>query len=369
MAIPTDSRPDPEELLRQVMAEERRARRGQLKVFLGYTSRVGKSYRMLDEGRRRAMRGADVVVGAVQQRNPPEVEAVLRQLEVIPMPLVAGTPVMDVNAILRRQPAVCLMDGLAFANPAGHQPPQRWQEAETLLEAGITVIATLNLQFIAERRAAVELIIGRAPLAAGSGPLPTVPEEFLRTADEIEVVDAPPASSAPGNIRQLTELREIALLLAADVVDRQLETYVRRHGIGQIFATHERILLCLSTAPAHNMIASGRRNAERFHGELIAVHVAAPGATPQPDVEANLHAAAEAGAELVRLEASDCVAPILRLARERAVTQIFVDHGRKPPSWAFWRRGVLDRLIGRVQDADIRVFPHEAPPGGSHGGD
>src|SRR5580698_9420165 len=110
-------RPDPDELLRQVMAEGARGRRGKLKVFLGYASGVGKSVRMLDEGRRRHERGADVVVGATQLESTPEVRALLDKLEVIPLRIIDGVSVMDVDAILRRQPQVCLVDGLAHDNP------------------------------------------------------------------------------------------------------------------------------------------------------------------------------------------------------------------------------------------------------------
>ena len=103
-------------------------------------------------------------------------------------------------------------------------------------------------------------------------------------------------------------------------------------------------------------------------GELIAVHVAAAGAIPGPAVEANLALARGAGAEIVELEGGDCVPPVLRLAQERGITQIFVGHGAQPPRWAFWRRSVLDRLIGRVENADIRVFPHQPAAGAAHGG-
>ncbi|HVA63431.1 MAG TPA: hypothetical protein VNF74_06885 [Terriglobales bacterium] len=401
-----ETRPDPDLLLLQAEEEERAESRGRLKIFLGYSSRVGKSYRMLDEGRRRALRGQDVVVGAMQEQRSPEVEAVLAQLEVIPMRVENGQAAMDVPAILRRRPQLCLIDGLAYSNPPGARCAERWQEAETLLAAGISVVASLNLQFIAERRAAVAAIIG----SARSGPV--VPESFVHTADEIEVVDAPPeimvgagpgaaarpgcSSAGPaaprvplgahaglgaqgpkpalradqGNVRQLTELREIALLLVADVVDQQLERYLRRHGIEPAWGAQERILLCLSDAPALAMIASGRRNADRFHGELLAVHVVLPpGGVPDPAVERNLEAARAAGAAIVPLAGPDFVGTALQLARERGVTQIFVGHPRHPPRWwqrQRWRQSSLDRLIQRAEGADVRIFPVEEADGHAH---
>ncbi|MGH9542825.1 MAG: hypothetical protein ACRD2H_13210 [Terriglobales bacterium] len=355
-----DTRPDPEQLLLATEREAKARERGRLKVFLGYRARVGKSYRMLDEGRRRAARGEDVVVGAVQARYPPEAEAVLAQLEVIPMAQIEGTPVMDVVAILRRRPQICLLDGLAYSNPPNCARAERWQDAEALLAGGVSVIASLNLQHIAERRPAVEAILGGEGRAL---PRAMVPERFLRQADEIEVVDAPPEATQADDIGKLTELRELALLLAADVVDLQLEAYLRRHGIEQFMSAQERILLCLSDSPAEDMIASGRRNADRFHGELIAVHVAPAKAARSPALERNLQAAREAGAEIVPLEGDDCVAPIVQLVRERGVTQIFLGHGRPKGGWRRWRRRALNRLIRRAEGADLRIFPSKKKDG------
>lgn len=358
-----DTRPDPEQLLRETEREANAPDRGRLKVFLGYRARVGKSYRMLDEGRRRAARGEDVVVGAVQAQYPPEADAVLALLEAIPMAVVEGTPVVDVAAILRRRPQFCLLDGLAYSNPPGCARAERWQDAEALLAAGISVIASLNLQHIAERRAGVEAILGGEGRAL---PRAMVPERFLRQADEIEVVDAPPEATEADDIGKLTELRELALLLAADVVDLHLEAYLRRHGIEQFTSAQERILLCLSESPAEDMIASGRRNADRFHGELIAAHVAPAKAVRSPALQRNLQAAREAGAEIVRLVGDDFVAPIVRLARERGVTQIFLGHGRPAGGWRRWRRRALNRLIQRAEGVDIRIFPSK--PGDRAGG-
>ena len=114
-----DGRPDPELLLRQVQADERSARRGRLKVFLGYSSGVGKTFTMLDEGRRRYRRGQDVVVGAIQETRPPETEGLLSVLECVPMRRLNGNPCIDLDAVLRRRPGVCLIDGLAWNNQIG----------------------------------------------------------------------------------------------------------------------------------------------------------------------------------------------------------------------------------------------------------
>src|SRR5512140_3036860 len=180
-----DRRPSPEEFLRRIELEERLQSRGKLKVFLGYASGVGKSARMFDEGRRRKQRGQDVVVAATQASDDAFVEGLLRNFEIIPPRLSDGGASIDVAAVLRRRPEVVLVDGLAYRNPAGSQNEQRWQDVEDVLSAGISVITSVNLQFVAERQAQVAAVIGRS--VADS-----VPESFLRTADEIELVDAPP---------------------------------------------------------------------------------------------------------------------------------------------------------------------------------
>ncbi len=367
--MPPPVRPDPDRLLRQAQAEEEYARRGRLKVFLGYTSGVGKSFRMLDEGRRRAQRGQDVVVGAIQARNSPEVQSLLARLEVVPMRRCDGQSVVDVPAILRRRPEVCLVDGLAYGNPPGCERPHRWQDVEALLANGISTVATVNLQFIAERRPEVERISGRA-----CDPHDTVPEAFLRAADEIEVVDAPPeagVASDPEEGRQLrqrlSELRELALLLAADVVDQQLEAYLRRHGLQSTWGAQERILVCVSGGgDASQMIASGRRNADRFHGELLVAHLRTSEDEPA-GLRRNLEVARAANAEIHLLGGDNFVDSILNFARGRGVTQIFLGHTAREtwPQRLFGGR--VERLIHRAEGMDIRIFPHrdadsEAPP-------
>lgn len=346
------SRPDPERLLHQMLEQEEHQRRGQLKIFLGYSSGVGKSYRMFDEARRRLRRGQDVVVGATQQRNAPEVEALLQDLEV--MPTRAGA--LDVEALVRRHPEICLVDGLAHGNPEGSQRAHRWQDLEVLRAAGINVIATVNLQFITEQRLAVERISGRAAAAAD-----TVPEAFLRSADEIELVDAPPEDGPaldPENQRRrqtLSELRELALLLAADVVEHQLADYLRRNGLEPSWGTQERILVCLGSEDARLMLESGRRNADRFHGELLAVHV--DGRRHDRGLQRNLERARALGAEVHLLAGPGLVNPLLEFARRHRVTQIFIGHAGRG-SWRSRLTGSpVEHLIRRAEGVDIRVFP------------
>src|SRR5438094_2717382 len=273
-------RKTPDQLLREVQAEEPVAKKGYLKIFLGYASGVGKSFRMLDEARRRRERGQDVVVGAIQPKVPPEVEKLLQKLEVIPLKTFGQDSAIDVEALIRRHPAVCFIDGLAYDNPPGARNPTRWRDVEELLKAGITVISSVNIQYVAELREQVDAITGKHVTQ-------TVPISFIKSSDEIEIVDAPPEQpierlpeqqvGAGKRQQQLSKLRELTLVLAADVVDHQLSTYLERHGIKQHFGAQERILVCITPRPnVHEMIQTARTIAERFHGELIVAYVRQP---------------------------------------------------------------------------------------------
>jgi two-component system sensor histidine kinase KdpD len=359
------SRPDPDRLLKQLEAEERLQRRGRLKIFLGYASGVGKSYRMLDEGRRRKDRGQDVVVGALQPHIPPEADCALRHLETIPVDVVEGVPVMNVREILRRRPQVCLVDGLAYDNPPGSAHAKRWQDVEQLLDAGISVITTVNLQYIEEPRDEVEQITGKRAAF-------TVPLSFVNTADEIVVVDTPAETClereqvaySPNVMahkeQQLSRLRELALVLAADVVDHQLESYLERHGIEQSWGAQERILAVVTPdSNVSSILASGRRNARRFHGELYIAYTAERQNKEElVRLNAVLDDARAGGAHVQALPEDGAIEFILQFAYAHGITQIFIGQGRT----VSWRdriyRGLVDRLIQSAEGIDIQVFPN-----------
>ena len=363
MPARVDYRRNPEELLRLVQADERRERRGRLKIFLGYASRVGKSVRMFAEGRRRKLRGQDVVVAAVQPGVTPEVQSILSALEAIPTltEKYGGQEyqVIDMAALFRRHPGVCVIDGLAYFNPPGSRNPERWQDVEELLERGVSVITAVNVQHIREKQDEVERITGKRACDS-------VPQAFLLEAEEIEVVDASPDALigrsdgiTPGS-RQLAELRELALLLAADVVDRQLQDYLDSHGITASWGTQERILVCLTPrSNAAAMLKSGLRNKLRFHGALLVAYVEQKGLGPgdQEKLNRHLEAAREMGAEMHCLRGDDFVRAILDFAREQRVTQLFLGHTSRPPAVRL-RRGPIDRLIDAAEDFDLRIFPH-----------
>jgi two-component system, OmpR family, sensor histidine kinase KdpD len=347
------TQPDPEALLRQIEAEERAERRGELKIFLGYASGVGKSFKLFDEGRRRRVRGEDVVIAAMQPEPAPEVAQAIRSLPVIPTRSDKGVPVIDVPAVVARRPKVCLVDGLAYDNPPGSRHPKRCEDVEELLESGISVTTSINLEYIAEQQEFVRSVTGKTKAE-------TVPQAFIDRADEVVVVDAPPEAETGIEEHQLSQLRQRALLLTADVVDRQLESYLRLKGIQSTWGTQERILVCMTPrANAARMLASGRRNADRFHGELFAIYVMQANLTAEDHMalERNVTLARAQNAHVETLNGTDPVPTILDYARAHGVTQIFVGHNLRRG----WRNRLggtpLDRLIRDAEEMDVRVFP------------
>ncbi|MBZ5498928.1 MAG: hypothetical protein LAP85_21225 [Acidobacteriia bacterium] len=356
-------RKTPDELLREVQDEEESSARGHLKVFLGYASGVGKSFRMLDEARRRHERGQDVVVGAVQPRVPSEVVTLMKKLEVIPLRTFGDGASIDVDAIIRRHPAVCFIDGLAYDNPPGLRNPTRWQDVQDLTRAGIKVIGSINIQYIDELREQVEAITGKHVNQ-------TVPISFIKSAEEIEIVDAPPEQplerspeeqgDAEIRAQKLLKLREMALVLAADVVDYQLTEYLKRHGIRQQFATQERILVCMTPrANIREMLETAGIIAARFHAETVVAYVKQPNLLPADHeaLEVKLAIARAAGAAIQILEGEDQVETLLEFARLRGITQLFIGHTQQSGLRARMWGDPVDKLIRRSQGMDVRIFP------------
>ena len=339
-------RRDPEQLLREIEQQERRERRGRLKIFLGYASGVGKSAKMLAEGMRRRERGEDVVVGAIQPKSSSDVERLIAKSEVIPTLPVDGKHVIDIERLLRRHPQVVVIDGLAYKNPPGSRHAERWEEIEELLDAGICVITSVNLQYIQELQDEVGNITGKRPAE-------TVPLEFLKRADDIEVVDTPAE-------RESSRLREMALLVAAEVVESELRHYLQTHHIEEIWGTQERILVCLTPrSDARPILESGRRNADRFHGELFAAYVRQSNLSKEDEnsLENNLDIARELGAIIRVLEGPDVVRAIITFAREIGITQIFIGHSMRSDWWHRLRGNPVERLIDLAEGIDVRVFP------------
>jgi two-component system sensor histidine kinase KdpD len=358
-------RKTPEEYLRDCEAEEAATaaeNKGHLKIILGYASGVGKSFRMLDEARRRRERGQDVVIGAIQPQVPAEVEPLLRKLEVIPLKEIDGRAAIDVDAVIRRAPTVCIIDGLAYNNPPGSRHPTRWEDVKELMDAGIQVVASINIQYICELRDQVEAITGKHVDQ-------TVPLSFVQSADEIEIVDAPPEEQreqplderlqAQQRQERLSKLRELALVVTADIVDHQLNEYLERHGIRQTFGTHERILVCVTPrANMQEMMDIAQIVAKRFHGELTVAYVKQANISPQDQaaLDERLAIANAVGAQIEILEGTNPADALLEFARSRGITQLFVGHSQRS-GLARLKGSPLDKLIWEGRGMDVCVFP------------
>src|SRR5262245_39409838 len=266
--------------------------RGQLRIYLGAAPGVGKTFAMLEEAQRRRQRGTDVVVGFVESYGREKTEALLDGLEIIPRKTMtyrgATFTEMDLDAVLDRRPAVALVDELAHTNIPGSRNDKRWQDIEELLDAGITVLSTVNIQHLESLNDVVEEITGVVQRE-------TVPDEIVRRADQVELVDQTPEAlrrrmvhgniyapekidAALGNyfrIGNLTALRELALLWLADKVDEQLDRYRAEHEIVETWETRERVVVALTGGPeGETLIRRAARIAARTKGaDLMAVHV------------------------------------------------------------------------------------------------
>jgi two-component system, OmpR family, sensor histidine kinase KdpD len=353
-------RKTPDELLTEMQPEEEESK-GYLKIFLGYASGVGKSFRMLDEARRRQERGQDIIVGAVQPIVSSETQKILDTLEVVPLKIFPSGKAMDIEHILKRSSALCVVDGLAFDNPPGLPNRTRWQDVRELVDAGIKILASINIQYIAELQQQVEAITGKHVTE-------TVPISFIKSADEIEIIDAPPEEPMERSLeeqiqvedrqKRLAILRELALVLAADVVDFQLNEYLEKHGIKQNFGTQERILVCITPrANAVEMIETARMVAERFHGEMMVAYVkqADLSVADRLALEEKLSLASLVKAPVVILEGENPADAILDYAYNHAITQLFIGHTQRTRRW-LWRDPV-ERLIRRSRGIDLRIFP------------
>ena len=395
-----DKRPTPDELLDRYNLRDRAVvgatasspdttsagigahRRGRLRVYLGMAAGVGKTFAMLNEGRRRKSRGADVVVGYVETHHRPLTEQQIGDLEIIPRRHLTYRGVMleemDVDAVLARKPAVALVDELAHTNAPGSKHPKRYQDVEELLNAGITVISTLNIQHLEGLNDLIESITGIVQRE-------TVPDRVLDEADEVELVDISPealrARLRHGNVypperaeqalqnyfsqSNLTALRELALRRTAEKTETQLEELMvpavpTETRVGYTVAA-ERVLVALDAHPfSRHILRHSWRLVRGLKAHLLAVSVVPPYADPeQQKALADVHRLAEdLGAEVIRVEGRDVARELARIAAERWVTQIVIGQPTAHRLRDALRGSVLDRLLAANTGADLHVVPH-----------
>ena len=368
-------RPSPQALLRAAAAEGR----GRLRLFIGAAPGVGKTYEMLSAARAAHAEGIDVVAAVVETHGRAETASLLDGIEIVPRRPVGlrghAQGEMDLDAVLARRPGVALVDELAHTNASGSRHPKRWQDAMELLEAGISVWSTLNIQHVESLNDIVARIT-RIRVRE------TVPDSVIDRADAIEVVDLTPEDLikrlregrvyvpkvaeralahyfSPGN---LTALRELALRLTAQRVDEQLLDHMQAHAIAGPWAAGERVLVCVTPGGAGpGLVRYGRRLAEQLRAAFVALYVERPDAVAarQERVERTLRLAESLGAETVTRPGRDVAAEILAYAREINATHIVIGTAGPGRFWS-WRRGLVERVIGEARDIPVHVIGREA---------
>ncbi|MFD9818915.1 ATP-binding protein [Streptomyces violascens] len=358
-------------------------RRGRLKVFLGAAPGVGKTYRMLDEARRRAGRGTDVVVGYVECHKRRHTMAGLDGLEVIPRSqrTYRGSEFeeMDLDAVLARRPQVALVDELAHTNVPGGRNAKRWQDIEELLAAGIDVVTAVNIQHVESLNDVVEKIT-KVPQQE------TVPDDVVRRAHEIELVDMSPQAlrrrMAHGNIYapekvdaalanyfrvgNLTALRELAMRWAADSVDEALQKYRADHGIGGVWETRERVVVALTGGPeGATLIRRAARIADRSAGgDVLAVHIARSDGLAAGSSATSLarqRALVESlGGSYHSVVGDDIPTALLEFARAENATQLVLGTSSRSRLERFMTgRGIGESVVALSHDIDVHMVTHE----------
>ena len=355
--------------------------RGELRLYLGAAPGVGKTFAMLNEGRRRHERGTDIVVGIVETHGRARTAEQLGDLEIVPRRKIEYRDTefeeMDVEAVLARRPEWVLVDELAHTNIPGAGNEKRWQDVEQLLEAGIHVISTLNIQHLESVNDVVERITGVKQRE-------TIPDAIVRRADQIELVDMTPEAlrrrMAHGNVYKsdridaalanyfrpgnLAALRELALLWLADRVDEGLESYRERHSITEPWETRERVLVAITGAPGtESLIRRAARMAQRSHGELLGVHVRSDdgltGGGRSDAVERHRHLLTDLGGEYHEVVASDIAAALAEMARVENCTQLVLGASGRS-RWAELTRGsVINRVIRLSGPIDLHVISQD----------
>ncbi len=379
------SRPNPDELLARVQAEEKQQARGKLKIFLGYAAGVGKTYAMLEAARARQSENVDVVVAYVETHHRAETEALAEGLEILPRKQIEyrGRVLaeMDVDAALARQPQLALVDEFAHTNAPGSRHPKRYLDVQEILAAGIDVYTTLNIQHLESLNDVVAQITGIVVHE-------TVPDNIIEQANEIELIDLAPdellqrlkdgkvyvSEQAARAIEKffrkgnLTALREIALRRTADRVDDQMRAYMETRAIAGPWATTERLLVCVSPgALSERLIRTARRLGDELDAEWFAVYVETPNhgrlsRQQRSRIERMLHLAEELGAKTLTVPSIAVAETVVRFARSHNITKIIAGKPVRPRLLEFLRGSVVDQIIRRSGDIDVYVISGEVPP-------
>lgn len=371
-------RPSPDELLARIKAEEKQAKRGKLKIFLGYAPGVGKTFAMLEAARLRR-KDTDVVAAYVETHGRADTEALLLGFEAIPRRVVEYRGIklteMGTDAVVARHPQLALVDELAHENAPGSRHIKRYQDIEDLLEAGIDVYTTLNIQHVESVRDVVAQV-------TGVWMRETVPDSFIDNATEIELVDIPPdellkrlregkvyvpeqiAPATEEYFRKgnLTALRELTMRTGAKHIDEQTLDYMRAHGIRGPWSSGERLLLAISPdSLGARLVRSARRLAYLLGAEWSAIYVETPDHTrllpeQQDQITETLHLAQRLGAKTEIIKGDSAINALSQYATTHNITRIVVGRPSKEHRWWLLRRPLADQLFHRPGNLDIHVI-------------
>jgi two-component system sensor histidine kinase KdpD len=370
-----ENRPSPEALLKEAKGEHR----GKLKIFLGAAPGVGKTYAMLGAAKSRIAEGIDTVVGIVETHQRSETEALSKNIEIVARQSLDYRGLkfdeMNIDAVIKRAPKLVLVDELAHTNIPGARHPKRYQDVQEILEAGIDVYSTLNIQHIESLNDIVARITGVTVRE-------TVPDTIIGMANSIELIDLPPEELLqrlkdgkvyiPEQARlavnrffthgNLTALRELALRQAAERVDDQMTSYMRRHAISGPWPTSSRVMVCIADdRQAASLVRTARRSAERRQVPWLVLYIETSRHSlmteaARRDIAAAIELAESMGAEVMNVTAEDIANEILRVARERNVSTIII--GKSVRSW--WSRiarpSVAAAILDRGDGFDIMLM-------------
>jgi two-component system sensor histidine kinase KdpD len=359
---------------------------GRFRIYLGSAAGVGKTCAMLDEGWRRHERGTDVVIAFVETHGRAHTADLIRDLPAVPRKVVAHRGAtfeeMDVDAVLARQPEVALVDELAHTNvPGSGRHEKRWQDVLELLDAGVAVITTVNIQHLESLADAVEVITGARIRER-------VPDWVVRKADQIELIDSSadqlrrrmlhgniyPAEQVPGALNgffrteNLVALRELALRFVADETEEELLRFLEDHKPSAVWDTSERFLVAVTSAPGSDVVVRrAARMARRSKGDLLVVHVRDPereGAAGSAGLEALRTLAQDVGAAWIEVPGDDPARTVVALAADHQVTQIVVGATQRS-RWDEMKRGSVVRRILRSateRGIDVHVIARRELP-------
>jgi two-component system sensor histidine kinase KdpD len=377
-----DKRPDPESLLSAIRKEEKKHDGGNLKIFFGMAAGVGKTYAMLEEAQQRVKEGVNVVVGVIETHGRRETQALLDGLEIIPLKKIiyknTSQREMDLDAILAKKPQLVIVDELAHTNVPGSRHPKRWQDVLELLNTGIDVYTTINVQHVESRKDDVESITGITIRE-------TVPDMILERANHIEIVDIPPndllkrlkegkvylghqSEIAAKNFfreERLMALRDIALRFTAEKVEHELHGIMTVRDPTRMWRANERLMVAVTCQPnSLQLIRTARRIAFKYDCPWYAVHVN-DGTVLSPDdhfkLARNLGVCRDLGGEVISTSDPNVLEALVRIAQQKNITQIIIGRSSHTSfTQAFLGGSFLDRLSSRLKDIDILVVKQEA---------